>query len=296
MIAPSRTFLSLPICANSRSAALPERPTAASSVGKPAAARWRRTRCASCPEARPRRTAKSKASTMPRATASPCRRRSPNPVSASSAWPKVWPKFNKARSPSSRSSAATIAAFIRQLTMTARVSAAGSRSQTAWPSRFEPFEELGIADQPVFDDLAIAGAHFAARQCRKARRIGENQARLVEGAEQVLAGAGVDRGLAADRAVDLGEQGRRDLHEIDAAQQRRRGEPGNVADHPAAQRHQHRAAFDAAAEDIVDEPAEMREILGALAGRQHDRAVRDAVLLKAGCRAAPGDAARRSRR
>ena len=110
----------------------------------------------------------------------------------------------------------------------------------------------------------------------------QNQARLVEGAEQVLAGAGVDRGLAADRAVDLGQQGRRDLHEIDAAQQGRRGEPGNVADHPAAQCHQHRAALDAAGEDIVDEPAEMGEILGAFARRQHDRALRDAVLGEAG--------------
>ena len=55
---------------------VPELPIAESSVGRPAAAMWRRTRCASCPEARPRCTAKSQAITMPRATASPCSSRS----------------------------------------------------------------------------------------------------------------------------------------------------------------------------------------------------------------------------
>ena len=147
---------------------------------------------------------------------------------------------------------------------------------------FQRLEELGVADQTVFDDLAIAGAHLARRQRRKARRVGQNKARLVEGAEQVLTGTGVDRGLAADRAVDLRQEGRRDLHEIDAAQQCRRGEPRNVADHPAAQGHQHRAALDATGEDVIDEAAEMGEVLGALARRQHDRALGDAVLGKAG--------------
>src|ERR1041385_7823931 len=39
VIRPSRTFLSLPICATSRSAALPDRPIAARLVGSPAASR-----------------------------------------------------------------------------------------------------------------------------------------------------------------------------------------------------------------------------------------------------------------
>ena len=166
--------------------------------------------------------------------------------------------------------------------MTARVRALGSRSHSARPSASSHSKKSGVAHQPVFDDLAIPGAHLAARQCRQARRVGEHQARLVEGADEVLAGAGVEGGLAADRAVDLRQEGRRDLHEIDAAQQGRRGEPGDVADHPAAQCHQHRAAFDAAGQDIVDQPAEMGEILGPLARRQHDRVLRDAVLGEAG--------------
>ncbi len=90
----------------------------------------------------------------------------------------------------------------------------------------------------------------------------------MEGADQVLAERGVDAGLAADRAVDLGQQTRRDLHEIDAAQQGRRGKAGQIADDAAAQGDEHRAALDAATEHPFGEPPEMLEVLGFLAGRQ----------------------------
>src|SRR5207248_4679204 len=73
-----------------------------------------------------------------------------------------------------------------------------------------------------------------------------------------------------------------DLHEIDAAQQGRRGEPGDIADHPSAERHQHRPALDAAGEDVIDEPAEMGEVLGRLAGWQHDLLMADALRIEAG--------------
>ena len=55
---------------------------------------------------------------MPAATASPCSQ-VPYPVPASMAWPKVWPKLSSARSPASRSSAATMRAFSSQLRRTA---------------------------------------------------------------------------------------------------------------------------------------------------------------------------------
>ena len=51
---------------------------------------------------------------MPHATASPCRKRV-YPVSASSAWPKVWPKFRMRRRSPSRSSLETTSAFMRTL-------------------------------------------------------------------------------------------------------------------------------------------------------------------------------------
>ena len=140
---------------------------------------------------------------------------------------------------------------------------------------FAPGKEIGVADQPVFDGLGIAGEQFAPRQGGEGGAVGEHQARLIEGADQVLAHRHVDPGLAADRAVDLGQQGRRDLHEIDPAQQGRRGKAGHVADDAAAQGHQHRAALDAAGQDVLDQPGEMAEILGLLAGRQHDDLLRD---------------------
>ena len=51
----------------------------------------------------------------------------------------------------------------------------------------QPGEERGIADQAVFRDLGIAGAEFARRQRVEQRGVGEDQARLVEGADEVLA-------------------------------------------------------------------------------------------------------------
>ena len=187
----------------------------------------------------------------------------------------MWPKLSSARSPSSRSSAATTAAFIRQLVTTAcRIGSALKRAQRI-ALAFAPGEKFGVADQAVFDRLGIAGEQFAARQGGERIGVGQHQARLIKGADQVFAGARVNPGLAADRAVDLGQQGRRNLHEIDAAQQCRRGKPRQIADHPAAQRHQHRAALDTARQDLLGEAAEMIEILGLLAGRQHDRMIRD---------------------
>ena len=212
---------------------------------------------------------------MPSATASPCSRREPNPVSASRAWPKVWPKLRRARSPSSRSSPATISAFIAQLVITARRSARGNQIADGAALGFEPSKKLGVPDQAVFDDFGVAGEKLAVRQAGQGAGVGEDEPRLVEGADQVFARPGVDAGLAADRAVDLRQQGRRDLHEIDAAQQCRGGKPGEVADDAAAERHQHRAALDADRQNVLGEPPEMREVLGFLAGRQQHRLVRD---------------------
>jgi len=63
--------------------------------------------------------------------------------------------------------------------------------------RLQPCKELGIADQAVLDDFGIAGAKLAWRQCVEQRRIGEDEDRLIKGADQVLAMARIDRGLAA---------------------------------------------------------------------------------------------------
>ena len=65
----------------------------------------------------------------------------------------------------------------------------------------------------------------------------------MEGADQVLALGRVDAGLAADAAVDLGEEARRDLHEADAAAQDRGGEAREIADDAATEGDDHVTAF-----------------------------------------------------
>ena len=69
--------------------------------------------------------------------------------------------------------------------------------------------------------------------------IGQHQARLVEGADQVLAPRRIDRRLAADRGIHLRQQGRRNLNEVDAAHVERRRQAGQVAHDTAAQGHDH---------------------------------------------------------
>ena len=100
----------------------------------------------------------------------------------------------------------------------------------------------------------------------------------MEGADQVLAVAGVDASLAADGAIDLGEQGGRYLHVVEPAQGDGGGEPGEVADDAASQRHQCRVAPHLPAEQIFGEPFQVGEILGLFAGRQGNDLMFDAGL------------------
>jgi hypothetical protein len=72
---------------------------------------------------------------------------------------------------------------------------------------FQPLEQGFVPDQAIFDHLGIAGAQLPFAERVEQGDVGDHQARLVEHADQVLLAEGVDRGLAADRAVGLGEQG-----------------------------------------------------------------------------------------
>ena len=66
---------------------------------------------------------------------------------------------------------------------------------------------------------------------------------LVERADEVLAERVVDADLAADRAVDLREQGRRHMRERDATEVGGSGEAGHVADDAAAEGDERRRAI-----------------------------------------------------
>ena len=90
----------------------------------------------------------------------------------------------------------------------------------------------------------------------------------MEQPHQVLSLAGVDPGLAADRTVHLREKGRRDLDVVEPAEQDPGGEPGDVADHAAAERHQAGRALHGPVEERVGEVPQMVEALGLLSRRQ----------------------------
>ena len=139
----------------------------------------------------------------------------------------------------------------------------------------EPGEECRIAQHAVFQHFGIARAHFAHRQRVERGEIGEHQRRLVERADQILARRGVDRGLAADRTVDLRQQGGGQLHEAASALEDRAGEAGEIADHAAAQREDMIAARHAAFEQPVGQLGQFAPALGLLA--RFDRIPGDVV-------------------
>ena len=90
----------------------------------------------------------------------------------------------------------------------------------------------------------------------------------MERADQVLALGQVDAGLAADRGVDLGDEGRRHVHDRDPAQVRRREEARGVAQRPATDRHDRLRPFDAQACQFAGRLLDDGKSLGVLALRQ----------------------------
>ena len=159
---------------------------------------------------------------------------------------------------------------------------AASPASTAAPLRLAPGEEGGIVDQAVLGDLGIARQQLAPGQGVEHVGVGQHQARLIEGADQVLAVRVLMPVLPPTERIDLGQQGGRHLDEVDAAQQRRGGKAGEVADHAAAQRHQRGLAVGPLVEQRVHQPAEGRELLAALACRHGDERCRDAGLVERG--------------
>ena len=135
----------------------------------------------------------------------------------------------------------------------------------------DPGEELGIGDRAVLDDLGQSRRELALGQRVERVEVADHTHRLVERADHVLAQRVVDRGLAADRRVDLRQQRRGHLHEGHAAHVAGRGEAGHVADHAAAQREQHRPAVAGGAQQRVVDALERRGVLEGFAVGQLDR-------------------------
>ncbi len=101
--------------------------------------------------------------------------------------------------------------------------------------------------------------------------VDQHQPRLVERADQIFSRPVIHAGLAADAGIDLGEQRRGDLHAGNAAEIAGGGKAGDVADDPAAQRDERRAALEPLRDEPVVDGRNRVEIFVLLARRQeHD--------------------------
>jgi hypothetical protein len=119
--------------------------------------------------------------------------------------------------PASRSSAETTLLLIRHDSAITGVSAPGcARRSPCVRARSDRRARAGR--HPVLDHLVQAGPKFAARQGAQHGGIDDDRVRLVKRSDHVLTGRMVDADLAADGAVHLRQQRRRDMHNRDAAQ------------------------------------------------------------------------------
>ncbi len=92
----------------------------------------------------------------------------------------------------------------------------------------EQVEDRAVGDEAALDDLGQPGAELGLGQAVEDVGVGEDGDRRVERADQVLAGVGVDAGLAAHRGVDHAEQAGGHLHHADPAQPGGGDEAGQV--------------------------------------------------------------------
>ncbi len=106
-----------------------------------------------------------------------------------------------------------------------------------------------------------------------------DERRLRHRSDQVLAGGEIDRGLAADRGVDRGEQGGRDRDERDAALIGRRGETDRVADRAAADADDDAATVELGLDEVRVQIAERSERLERFVGRHRKERRVDASIV-----------------
>ena len=81
----------------------------------------------------------------------------------------------------------------------------------------EELEKLTVTDASVLHRFSQTIMHIAGRQGGEQIRIDEDALGLIKSARQILSASKVDSDLAADRAVDLRQNGGRDLEEINAS-------------------------------------------------------------------------------
>src|SRR5262245_46084529 len=124
--------------------------------------------------------------------------------------------------------------------------------------------------EAIFGDFGVAGTAFARRQRVEHARIGEHHLRLMKDAQEVLAMAGIDPGLAAHRGIDLSQQRGRYLHEIHAAPNDASGKAGKISDDASAECNHRIAPLKARGKDLIDHFLQGVKALCLFSRRQND--------------------------
>ena len=137
--------------------------------------------------------------------------------------------------------------------------------------RFAPGEEGRVADQAIFEHFGIARGELARIERVEQRRIDHHQGGRVEGADEIFLPGGIDRGLAADCAVGLGEQGGRNMNYRAAALVEGGGEAGDIADRTATEGNDRGAAADFALGQAIDDRGEGAPVFRRFAFGKKDR-------------------------
>ena len=121
----------------------------------------------------------------------------------------------------------------------------------------------------MLDHLGAALHERASGERLKRRDILDDEARLVERADEVLAFAMIDGRLAADRGVDHSEQRGRHLHERHAAEVGGRDEAGEVAHNAAAEGDDRAAALSSLRDEpVVDRRGDIEGLVGFAGGNR----------------------------
>ena len=146
----------------------------------------------------------------------------------------VWPRFRVRRSPCSNGSRSQTPSLSRTLRSMIAARAASSRAQGGAAASLDQAPQRRVADEPRLHRLGHAIAAEPDGERSQHRHVGEDGDRRPEGPDRVLRRRQVDRHLAADGAVGLGEPRGRHLDERQSAAVEGRRRPGEVADRPAA--------------------------------------------------------------
>ena len=170
------------------------------------------------------------------------------------ACPRVWPKLRRRRSPRSSGSRSTTPILAAAAPATTGPRTAGSPARSASRLSSTRASSSGSSSAAILITSTSPERSSAAGERRQERGVADRHRRMMEQADGVLSAGQVDPGLAADRSVHLGEEGRRDLDEFEAAQEAAGHEAGEIADAAAAEREHAAVALAAGVEHRVPQP------------------------------------------